>query len=269
MNSDLLKPCLGVAAFLAAARLLLAAVCWHARRFRPPPELSRKALHVGMGTLFLACPWLFDQAWPVFTLAGCFVGLLLARHVFPPLQRHVEGVIYGVRRASVGEFYFPVAAALLFALSAGDAASYCIPLSLMAYADAAAAVIGRRYGLWQYRTIGGPKSVEGSAAFATVGFLLAHTLLTLLVPTIPSAPAVLIALNVALIGTLCEALAPYGLDNLAVPLISFLVLRAACLLTHDHATLLITTALATMVPMLILVRIGTPRRAKPSAELLF
>src|SRR3954469_25874118 len=81
-----MRPWLGIGLILGGARALLAMTCWHARRFRPPPEFSRKCLHVGMGTMFMACPWLFDAAWPVFVLAGVFVGLLLARHLFPPLQ---------------------------------------------------------------------------------------------------------------------------------------------------------------------------------------
>jgi phytol kinase len=225
-----MRPWLFIGGFLSAARVLLAVVCFHSRRFKPPAELSRKCLHVGMGTLFLTCPWLFDEAWPVFVLAGIFIGLLLARHLLPPLNYHVAGVIYGVRRESAGEYYLPVAAALLFAVTGRNPLLYCVPLSLLVYADAAAAVVGRRYGQWRY----GDKSVEGSVAFAVVAFVCAHVLIGLLDPHSGRATALLVAMNVAVVTTVLEAFASRGLDNLTVPLVGFLGLRVGLATSTGH-----------------------------------
>src|SRR6185312_9714595 len=86
LSSDLpihVPPWLGVGAMLATARLLLAAACWHRRAFAAGAEVSRKLLHVAIGTSFLALPWLFHDARPVLVLCAGFMGLLLLRRVVP------------------------------------------------------------------------------------------------------------------------------------------------------------------------------------------
>jgi phytol kinase len=145
-----LKPWLGVALVLFGARALLAGANAYQRRHAPSAEAVRKALHVGLGTLLMAYPSLFDRTWPVWALACVFVGLLAVRRHFPPLHFHVAGVIYGVERESIGEFYFPVTAATLFTLSRGDGLLYGAPLALLVYADAAAALVGTRWGTVRY-----------------------------------------------------------------------------------------------------------------------
>src|SRR5438445_10291411 len=99
---------------------MLAIACCHRRFCAPSAELSRKLLHVGMGTIFLSWPWLFHGPVPVAILAVSFAGLIFARRVCPSLDAHVAGVIYGVGRTSYGELWFPVSACLLFTLSRGD-----------------------------------------------------------------------------------------------------------------------------------------------------
>ena len=48
---------------------------------------------------------------------------------------------------------------------------YVVPLLLLAVADAAAALVGVGFGRRLYRTIGGWKTMEGSAAFLACAFL--------------------------------------------------------------------------------------------------
>ena len=217
-----MPPWLGIAAILGASRLLLAAGNEYTRRRHPSPETARKALHIGMGTIFLACPWLFDRSWPVLLLAAIYLSLLVARLYFTPLQYHVAGIIYGVQRQSLGEYYFPVSVAMLFTLSHGDALLFCVPLALLIYADAAAALVGIRYGSRRFAILGG-KSLEGCAAFAVTAFFTTHVPLLLSGRLSPTA-SLLAAGIIALMGAVVEALCLNGLDNVLVPLLAFVLL---------------------------------------------
>lgn len=225
-----LVPWIGLVLVLAASRSLLAVVCWQHRTDHLAPETARKVLHVGMGTILLACPWLFDRAWPVFALAAVFLGLLFARLLIQPLQRQVAGVIYGVDRRSRGEYYFPVSVAILFFLARADAMLYCVPLSLLVFADAAAAIVGTRYGSTRFASPAGQKSLEGSVAFAVTAFLIAHVVL-LLTHRVSPGISLLVALNLALASTAFEALSWDGLDNLTVPIGAFALLSGMLNLT--------------------------------------
>jgi phytol kinase len=221
-----LRPWLGIALTLAWARGLLATLNVACRRCPFTPELARKALHIGMGTIFMLWPWLFGHDLsPAWLLAACFVGLLLAGQLLPPLRYHVAGVIYAADRSSVGEYCFPIAAAVLYTLSAGDPMLFCVPLALLTYADAMAALVGARYGTIRFRTPGGRKSFEGCTAFAVCAFLLTHVPL-LLAARVTPLESLLIAASVALLCTAVEAGCWSGLDNLAVPMMAFVLLRA-------------------------------------------
>jgi len=178
-------------------------------------------LHVGMGTIFLSWPWLFHGPVPVAILAVSFAGLIFARRVCPSLDAHVAGVIYGVGRTSYGELWFPVSACLLFTLSRGDWLLFCAPVALLAYADAAAAILGTRYGRARLR---GGKSVEGCLACCAVAFVTTHVLLSLDGRAAP-VKAVLVAVEVAILTMVLEAASPAGLDNLTVPLAGWGLLR--------------------------------------------
>ena len=90
----------------------------------------------------------------------------------------------------------------------------------MAYGDAAAAIVGEKYGKLQYYVFA-KKSLEGSAAMFLVSFLSIEASL-LFFSTLYSLPLFTLsvaALVVASVATLAEALSPLGFDNLTVPLI--------------------------------------------------
>ena len=178
-----------------------------------------------MGLVTLALPWLFVATWPVLLLAAAFTCFLIALRYSPALRRLLGGVIDGVARDSMGEICFPVAAGLVFLLSAGDPLLFCIPMLVLALADAAAALVGARYGTLLYATADGHKSVEGSLAFLVVAFLCSHITLLLFTDT-GAAECLAIALAMALLVMLLEAIAWGGLDNLFIPLGAFFLLKA-------------------------------------------
>jgi phytol kinase len=145
------------------------------------------------------------------------------------LKEGLGDVLGAVARDSLGEFYFVVSVAVLFVLTHGEPEPlgtilYCVPLLILALADAVAALVGIRYGQVQYHTVDGRKSAEGSVAFFTVAFFSAHVPL-LLATELGRAETLLIALTMGFLVMLIEAIAWHGLDNLCIPLLTFLVLK--------------------------------------------
>ena len=114
----------------------------------------------------------------------------------------------------------------MFVLSDGRTLLYVVPILVLTFADAAAALVGVAFGRLRYSTVGGSKSLEGSAAFLGVAFLCAGMSL-LASGDHGYHEAFAIAVALAFATTILEAVASKGLDNLLVPAGAFLVLHAA------------------------------------------
>jgi phytol kinase len=240
------NPWLGILGVLAALGALMGVM----RLFqgRLPAELSRKGVHVGMGLLCLTFPWIFREAWPVIVLAVmAIVGLAAVRFV-PALRRGIGGVLGGVERQSLGEFYFPAAVAAVFLLAEGNALLYGIPILTLTVADTVGALIGVRYGFKQYRTDEGLKSAEGSVAFFTAAFLSVHIPLLLFSDT-GRAECLLIGLTAGFVIMLLEAIAWRGQDNLIIPIGMYFLLRFY--LPLEPAALLMRFALVAGLVILV------------------
>jgi phytol kinase len=226
------NPWLGIGLVLGVLGTLMTLLRLYQVLVAPHPEVTRKLLHIGMGLTTLTFPWLFGELWPVALLAALSVALFLALRVVKALKQGLGSVVGGVDRASLGEVYFPVSVAILFGLYLQENDTrpgvrellYCIPVLLLTLADAAAALVGIRYGQVQYVTADGHKTAEGSLAFLGCAFLLVHIPLLLWTET-GRAECLLIALLLALLATVVEAIAWNGLDNLVLPLTSYLLLK--------------------------------------------
>ncbi|MDB5323402.1 MAG: phosphatidate cytidylyltransferase [Phycisphaerales bacterium] len=242
------RDCLIIIGILCASRVALWLVCWFDRRGAGAAELSRKLLHVAMGLILCPLPWLFDRTAPVLALCGVYVALLIARRFLAALDNHVGGVIDGVGRRSVGEFLFPISVAIVFALARGDSVAYLAPILVLTLADAAAAVVGRRYGMCRYATPGGCKSLEGSLAFTAVAFASTHLTL-LLAGNTGRVESVLLALVVALVLTVIEAFVTGGWDNLLVPLGAWGMLKLLAGLGVGSLSLLAGGAIAAVLAL--------------------
>jgi phytol kinase len=252
----MIPPLLAMAGVLAVLGGLIGGLRLWQSFASPPAELTRKLVHVGMGLVTLSFPWLFDEAWPVLTLAGTSVALLLALRLVRALKRRFGGVLGGINRVSLGEIYFPIAVAILFVLYLGGGTAapeirlvlYCIPVLLLTVADAVAALVGIAYGRFKYPTADGSKTFEGSIAFFTSAFFCVHVPLLLYTST-GRAETLLIALLLAWLATLFESVSWNGLDNLILPLVSYLLLRLDLGMTVEElvARLGITAALTVLL----------------------
>ncbi len=227
----MLRPLLGMAFVLGVLAGLLGGLAVYRRVASPHPELLRKLMHVGMGLVTLSFPWLFDSPWPVLVLAGLSILLMLSMRAVAPLRDGVGQVVGGVGRQSLGEVYFPLGIALLWGFylygvqepPARRLLGYLIPALLLTLSDALAALVGVAYGQLRYDTPDGTKSHEGSLAFFLCSFLCVHVPLLLMTDR-GRAETLLIAVLLALMMTLFEAIAWSGLDNLILPPLAYVLL---------------------------------------------
>ncbi|HEX7878567.1 MAG TPA: hypothetical protein VF720_04125 [Candidatus Eisenbacteria bacterium] len=256
MSNDVLWLILSYVAVFA----LLAVGTWAGKR-GGSPEITRKIIHIGVGTWIIPTTLGFDSAWMAIIPPASFVVLNLISYRY----RLVKAMEVGDR--SPGTIYFPLAFVMLILvfwpggffvrglLTSGgpefvpridttpappvdglpmrqvDILARLPALAgilVLAWADAAAAILGRAYGRHSYRVLGATRSWEGSLAF--LGFsalaMAAATLVTDLARLVPASTAVgsaLFSLPRFLLlmvpATIVEAVTPAGLDNLAVPAI--------------------------------------------------
>ncbi len=219
-----MNPWIGVVGVMIVLASFLVGLRALQRRLPLHPELVRKMVHVGMGLVTLSFPRLFQDIWPVALLAASSVALLLAVRVYAPIQREFGSVLGGINRSSLGEIYFPIAVLIVFWLANGEEILFLVPILVLTLADATGALVGLRYGLARYATDEGWKSWEGSLALFFVAFLSVHVPILLMTNT-GRAESLLISLSLALVIMLMEAISWQGLDNLFLPLTTFVLLK--------------------------------------------
>ncbi|MFN7882389.1 MAG: hypothetical protein ACK5PF_05170, partial [bacterium] len=188
------------------------------QRFGASGEIARKAVHVACGLAAAIAPLLFarDQILAGVLLLG--VGLPVGARL---------GLFQGVvtaQRSMAGPYYFLLAFAILVLIE-GRPMFLATPLLVLAIADTAASLAGRTWGRRVIRNTGG-RTWIGTVAFLISAFLTTAVSLMVVGGQGPGL-ALCTALGVALATTAAEAIAPSALDNLAVPIVAYLVLRLA------------------------------------------
>ena len=195
-------------------------------------ELQRKAIHLGALVLpfaMVALPTALAR-WTLLALAALALAVDVARQRVPAVRRLVVDRVFGwmmraeevpaegapiVLNGAVWMCLSAAACVWLFPPTVGAAA-----LAMLMLGDAAAAVVGRRWGAHKWP--GTPKSVEGSAAYVVAAFATG-----LVVLTWPGAALTLAACAVgAVVGAALEALPIPVNDNFRVPVLSGLAMWA-------------------------------------------
>ena len=204
-----------IAVILIVFALLLINEAW-ARRSRVHSELSRKFIHLTVGSFVAFWPWWLSwHAIEILSLA-----FLLA--VVVSKYANVFQAIHSVQRPTLGEVFFAVAVGAV-ALVTHDHWIYAAALLQMSLADGLAAVMGYNFGHGtDYRIFGQPKSVVGSLTFFVVScailVIYSHDGHALGLGSL---------LQVAVGATLIENIGIFGTDNLLIPLLVAWLLTAA------------------------------------------
>lgn len=195
-----------------------------ARRRGIDKSVTRKIVHVGIGTWVLPTFLIFEhRLWAVVPPA-CFVlvNAVSYRTGFIQSVEGGEGNQPGDQthrnRQNIGTLLYPMSVALALGLFwpepwpvVGAAA-----ILVMAWGDAAGSLVGRRFGRTHYRVAGHPRSLEGSLAVFGFGVLAILASFAVLGRSLDE-NVVLAAVLASLGATLAEAVSLWGFDNLLVP----------------------------------------------------
>ncbi len=186
------------------------------RTFKLPVEFTRKFVHVGVGMWAWGTAALFQDKWFAIIPPASFILLNYISY-----RRDVFKGMESGDRSNLGTVYFPIAfVALILVFFDYDKRLFVAALMPLTWGDAFAAVIGKLKGAHKYKVIGGTRSLEGSLVMLVVSFVAVW--MTILIFYHSAMIALIVALPVAILATLVEAVSPWGLDNLLVPASSVL-----------------------------------------------
>jgi phytol kinase len=205
-----------VVASVALLVAMMAAVKFLGRRYAWSAELQRKCVHVATGVYALTLPLTFPEPWPVFVLVVLAVAVMLVLRLPRFAEGGIGSAVHGVARKSYGELLLALSVGFIFYFSIDKPVLFVLPIMVLTLSDAAAAMIGTRYGRRFFAVEAGQKSLEGVTMFFLVTWIVAMVVL-LLMTDIGRLNVVLLSLIVAAFGALVEADSWRGFDNLFVP----------------------------------------------------
>lgn len=195
------------------------------RRWRNyPTEFTRKLVHIGAGMWIWVILLLFDHWQFAIIPTATFIifnAIFLRYHIFSAMDPK-EG-------ATPGTIYFAFSCTfLLFIFHTGWEQGFprgfeqyaMVGIMAMTWGDAFSSIIGKRFGKHSYTVLGNKghkRTLEGSLAGFVFTFVAVA--ITLAILSSLSLPLILLGgLFAAIVGTLLEAISPWGSDNLTVPI---------------------------------------------------
>lgn len=198
-----------------------------AKSLKISPRSSRKFLHMMIGNLPFIIPFFTLSFFPTLVAAPFIIVTFLAtpyspfKNVNKKLKGLSEITEEGHRWALVFYAISYTCLAFLFAQKSYVIAAGILP---MAYGDAAASIVGEKFGRHKYKLVA-KKSLEGSAAM----FLISLTILGVSMVFFSAlygfsfSSKLLAVVSAAAVATLVEGFSPMGFDNLMVPAFSVLI----------------------------------------------
>jgi phytol kinase len=185
-------------------------------------DFTRKVIHISVGMLSWALPFLFDTRWFFVFACGAFMLINL-------LDWHygLFASMASSERANLGTVYFPFVAGVVAWIFWEQPPLMVAALMPLTWGDGLAPVVGRAYGRRAYFVHTSMRTLEGSAGFFVAGFRFTWLALWAMTgpPAIELVQAVLPALTVMLATTLMEAVSVWGIDNLTITAVAVLILR--------------------------------------------
>jgi phytol kinase len=187
---------------------------------------ARKFLHVMIGNLPFVIPFFTSGVYPVLVAAPFVLVTFCASPYapFPNIRARLVGLAGMTEEGHrLGLVFYATSYTVLAVAFPSQPHIIAAGVFPMAYGDAAASIIGERYGKRGYR-IFAEKSLEGSAAMVFVSSLSLSLSLVVfsVLNSLPGSNAILVVLASAIVATLVEGVSPLGFDNLTVPAASAL-----------------------------------------------
>jgi len=184
-------------------------------------KTARKFLHVMIGNLPFIIPFFSLKIFPTFVAAPFILVTFLATPYSPfrSLNRKLKGLsVITEKGHQWGLVFYAISYTCLAFLFAPQPYIIAAGILPMAYGDAAASIVGEKYGRHKYKLVA-KKSLEGSIAmFLTcLASLGVSMLFFACIYQFPFSSYVLAVLAASAVTTLVEGFSPMGFDNLTVP----------------------------------------------------
>ena len=181
---------------------------------------TRKIVHLGTGLLTLLFPIWITNHWFILGLCSSFLIILLLSLKFNLLQS-----INGVERETRGSILFPIIVYVCFLVyNHYDSLIYFyVPILILAISDPIAALVGKKFGLGEYKIFGHTKTFIGSAGFCVSAFVITAIGMSSIL-NISLREVLIVSIVNAIFTTISEAISHKGYDNFTIPVTSILVL---------------------------------------------
>ena len=196
-------------------------------------EVIRKILHIGSGIGGLTLPFIFEKKSSVIILGAVFLVLLISIRIVKHNVAGFKKVLETKNRKTFGDIYFIISIMGLWLVSSDDKVMYALPLIILMFSDAFAALIGEFYSKYKFNTGFGVKSIEGSVTFFLTTYFICINFF-LFFSDIESINIVLVSLLLSILTMILEIISWNGLDNLFVPFFVYLFLRLNLYLTAQE-----------------------------------
>lgn len=205
-------------------------------------EFTRKFVHIGVCHWWIVAMLLMDDVRYALIPPVLFVVLnyySYKRHVFKSMER--QG------KTDLGTVYFPVSLIILIVLTwkggllGGDLRHFgAVGALVLGYGDGFAAIIGENFGRLKYCIFKNRKSLEGSIAMFAFALIASAVCMYIFIGA--DIFAVKLSFIVAALAAVAEAITPFGMDNITVPVISALTAYIFSLLRGKTAFSFVFTA---------------------------
>lgn len=191
--------------------------------FKVPAVYTRKYLHVVCGFLLIYYPFVMASYGVVALVCGvCCIVLVIAR------KKKLMPSLFNVDYNTDGSLYYTLNVFVMYIIWSFHTESfvmYRIPMAILTFSDAAAAITGRKWPLGKFSVWTDTwKTRSGSMAFFLVSSVVVFILLSPLSYLYSTLQIVLVTVVIALVTTIVEAFSPKGTDNITVPVSAAMLL---------------------------------------------
>lgn len=179
-----------------------------------PFEFSRTFTHILVMNWWLIATFFIKDYWLAITAPILFVIF----NTLNVIYNFIPAINTKRRDSNKGPIYYALAVFILTAATFHTPSFHIvggIGLLVMAYGDGFAALIGQKYGTHTYTIFKGHKTFEGSFTMLVVSMIVITTYQYLQLGTVDFIQVFLLSL----VATLVEAISPFGIDNLFIPIL--------------------------------------------------
>lgn len=180
-------------------------------------EASRKYIHILLGNWWFIAMYFFDNA-----MWASLVPLTFVAINYISYKKNLIGVMEREEQDGLGTVYYAISLFVLAIYSFGiikNSAVGLVGILVMAYGDGLAAVIGKTIPSKKYKVGNSQKSVAGSLTMLVISFIIISIFLVSNSVEFWQLKAIIVSVII----TIVEALALKGTDNVAVPILTSLL----------------------------------------------